>query len=303
MKYLIIGTGGTGGAIGGFLAADGRDVTFIARGAHLEAMRQNGLRVRSDLRGDLCIEHPKVVEMEDYDDTPDVVFVCVKGYSLDAAERLLARVATERTVVIPILNVYGTGGEMQRRLPKLHILDGCIYIMALISAPGEITQTGKNFRVIFGERDGSHPAALDAIAAEMTASGIRVVVSDNVRRDCFEKFACVSPMAAAGAYYDVTVDVLRADEAMRRDYFALTAEVDALAKGMGMPFEADVMAKNERMLEGYAVGATASMQRDLKKGGSSELDGLVFEPVRLGRRYGVPTPVYEKIARHFGFSE
>ena len=84
MKYLIVGTGGTGGAIGGFLAASGKDVSFIARGSHLEAIRQNGLVVDSELRGRLHIENAQAFDMESYEDSPDVIFVCVKGYSVDS---------------------------------------------------------------------------------------------------------------------------------------------------------------------------------------------------------------------------
>ena len=145
MKYLIIGTGGTGGAVGGFLADAGFDVTFIARGAHLEAMKTKGLVVKSGIKGELCIESPKACTAEDYHDTPDVAFVCVKGYSLDDAAALLDRCAGEKTVVIPILNIFGTGEALQQRLPGRRVLDGCIYITTYVWAPGEITQGGKLF--------------------------------------------------------------------------------------------------------------------------------------------------------------
>ncbi|MEG2204862.1 MAG: 2-dehydropantoate 2-reductase N-terminal domain-containing protein, partial [Oscillospiraceae bacterium] len=228
MKFLIIGTGGVGGCLGGFLAASGEDVTLIARGAHLEAMRTQGLRLHTGCRGELWVEHPQAAEMDAYHGVPDVIFVCVKGYSLEAAERLIARVATPRTLIIPILNVVGTGGAMSERLPGLHILDGCVYIVSQITAPGEITQSGRTFRVVYGERDGSHPVILDEVAAVLRRCGMGVTVSEQIRRDCMEKFACVSPMAAAGAYYGVPMGKLRADPAMRADYAGLVGEVIAL---------------------------------------------------------------------------
>ena len=145
MKYCIIGSGGIGGAVGAFLAASGQDVTFIARGAHLEAMLGQGLTVHSGIKGDFVVEHPKAVTAGEYRETPDVAFVCVKGYSLDDAAELLARCAGPETVVIPLLNIFGTGSELQRRLPSAHVLDGCIYITSYINAPGEISQGGKLF--------------------------------------------------------------------------------------------------------------------------------------------------------------
>jgi 2-dehydropantoate 2-reductase len=112
MKFLVIGTGGTGGALGGFLAADGNDVTFIARGKNLDALRKDGLKLNS-MRGELHIPAPKAMTAEEYTGTPDVILVCVKFYSLADAIALVDRVAKPETVVIPILNVYGTGGMMQ----------------------------------------------------------------------------------------------------------------------------------------------------------------------------------------------
>ena len=109
MKFLVVGTGGTGGCIGGYLARQGEDVTFIARGKHLEMMRANGLQIYSVRVGDFNIHPVKACTMEEYDGTPDIVFVCVKYYSLQETMDFLKNVVDEHTIVIPILNVYGTG--------------------------------------------------------------------------------------------------------------------------------------------------------------------------------------------------
>lgn len=301
MKYLIIGTGGTGGAVGGFLAAAGFDVTFIARGAHLAAMRQKGLVVKSGIKGEFCIQNPKACTAEDYHDTPDVAFVCVKGYSLDDAAALLSRCADEKTVIIPILNIFGTGESLQRRLPGHRVLDGCIYITSYVSAPGEIAQGGQRFKIVFGERDGHIDATLEQIAQELAASGIRVDLTSDIRRKCFEKYALISAMATSGAYFDTSIDIVYATPEMREMFIGLSQEIDALAKAMDIPFEVDIVAKNLRMIEASPPGTTASLQKDLKKGGNSEIDGLIFEPVRLGKRYQVETPNFLKAAQKFGF--
>ncbi len=301
MKYLIIGTGGTGGAVGGFLAAAGHDVTFIARGAHLAAMREKGLVIKSGAKGEFSIQNPKACTAEDYRDTPDVVFVCVKGYSLDDAAALLGRCADEKTVIIPILNIFGTGEALQHRLPGLRVLDGCIYITSFLSAPGEITQGGKLFKIVFGERDGRIDATLEQIARALEGSGIRADLTGDIRRKCFEKYALISAMATAGAYFDTSTDIVASTPEMRSVFVGLSKEIDALANAMGIPFESDIVAKNLRTLEAAPPGTTASLQKDLKKGGNSEIDGLIFEPVRLGRRYRVETPTFLMAAQKFGF--
>ena len=116
MKFLVVGTGGTGGCIGGYLARQGEDVTFIARGKHLAMMKENGLQVHSVRIGDFNINPVKACTMEAYSEIPDVVFVCVKYYSLQETMDFLKNITDEHTIVIPILNVYGTGGKMQKEL-------------------------------------------------------------------------------------------------------------------------------------------------------------------------------------------
>jgi len=303
MKYLIIGTGGIGGAVAGFLASAGKDVTVIARGAHLAAFKEKGLCLKSGIKGEICIKDIKACTADDYNDTPDVAFVCVKGYSINDAAELLSRCANENTTVIPLLNIFGTGSVLQEKLPGVHVLDGCIYITSYISAPGEITQGGKLFKIVFGDRDGVITEKLEAISKDLVDSGIRSDLTSDVKRKCFQKYALISAMAAAGAYYDATFGTISTTPEMREMYIGLSKEIDALATAMGIPFEEDIVSKNLHLLDTAAPDTTASMQKDLKKGSDkSEIDGLVFEPVRLGKRYGVATPCFEKIAEKFGFN-
>ena len=152
LKYLIAGTGGVGGSIAAFLALAGKDVTCIARGGHLAALRENGLKLHSDLKGEHTLDVPAYTA-EEYAALAssadaykaDVIFVCVKGYSVDSITELIRHAAHKDTVVIPILNVYGTGPRIQRLVPGVTVLDGCIYIVGFVSGKGEITQMGKIF--------------------------------------------------------------------------------------------------------------------------------------------------------------
>ena len=164
MKYVIIGAGGTGGILGFYMTKAGKDVTLIARNAHLAAMKEQGLTVRHLWDGTTETVPVKAENMETYESMiasageaakPDVILVCVKGYSLDNTVPFVQKIAKKSTIVIPILNIYGTGSRLQKKLPELLVTDGCIYVSANIEGPGALVQHGKILRVVFGVREKS----------------------------------------------------------------------------------------------------------------------------------------------------
>ncbi len=151
MKYVIIGAGGTGGILGFYMTKAGKDVTLIARNAHLAAMKEQGLTVRHLWDGTTETVPVKAENMETYESMiasageaakPDVILVCVKGYSLDNTVPFVQKIAKKSTIVIPILNIYGTGSRLQKKLPELLVTDGCIYVSANIEGPGALVQHG-----------------------------------------------------------------------------------------------------------------------------------------------------------------
>lgn len=298
MKYLVIGAGGTGGSIGAYMTEAGKDVTLIARGAHLKKMQEEGLRMETTKKGNYIVNPVRTTDMEHYDEQPDVIFVCVKGYSLENTIPFIKRIAKKDTIVIPILNIYGTGGRMQEKLPELLVTDGCIYVAAEIKEPGTIWQNGDIFRVVYGVRKKEElRPALFEVAKDLKESGIDGVLSENIQRDALQKFAYVSPMAACGLYYHVSAgDVQKTGEP--RDMFVkLMKEIDALAVAMGVPFLVDIVTTNLQILDALNPTASTSMQRDIYAGKPSEIDGLIYEVVRMGKKYGVPTPTYELVER------
>ena len=300
MTYLVIGAGGVGGCIGGYLADAGFDGTLIARGRHLEAIHSRGLRLYNTRRGDELCVHPKACTADEFTGRADVIFVCVKGYSIDEVVPLIDRAADAGSVVIPVLNIVGTGERLAPRLPGRLVLDGCIYIGAYISGPGEVTQTGDLFRIVYGQRDTDEPdGRLNKIGGELRDASIDVVVSDDIRRDAFRKFMFVSPLAAAGAYYDMTAGELAAPGKGHDLFIELIRELQAIADKRGYRFPDDMVENSLRRLDALSPDATASMQKDLKKGGSSEIDGLIFEPARIAHELGVPAPAYEQLSRFF----
>ena len=283
--------------IGFYMTKAGKDVTLIARGEHLAKMQEKGLTVERMWDGSMETLPVSATDMEHYRERPDVIFVCVKGYSLAGTIPFIKKAAKKDTVVIPVLNIYGTGAKMQKELPELLITDGCIYVSANIKEPGVLLQHGKILRVVFGTRDKEDfREVLREIAEDLCDSGIEGVLSENIRRDALEKFSYVSPIGAAGLYCNAVAGDFQKEGAPRELFCSMIREIAALADAMGVPFQKNMVEVNLHILSNLAPEATTSMQRDVMAGKPSEIDGLVYEVVRMGKLYGVPVPSYTKVA-------
>ena len=316
MKYAVIGAGGTGGMIGFYMTKAGKDVTLIARNAHLEAMQKQGLSVEKMWRNETETIPVGAESMESYEakgEKADVILVCVKKYSLDSCIPFIQNISHKNTIVVPVLNVYGTGAYLQEKLPKVLVTDGCIYVSANIKQAGVLLQHGEILRVFFGVREkedlkklngqlnGEYKAErlLKKIAQDFKDSGIDGILSDNIKRDALTKFSYVSPIGTAGLYlHAVAGDFQREGEA-RELFKTLIREIVTLANAMGITFEEDLVERNLKILSNLPEEATTSMQRDVIEGKQSEIDGLVYEVVRMAKKYGVEVPAYERAAEKF----
>ena len=208
--------------------------------------------------------------------------------------------AGKETVVIPILNIYGTGGRLQKKLPELTVSDGCIYVSANILEPGVILQHGKILRVVFGARKPEEETEkMREVAKDMASDEMEVVLSENIRRDAMVKFSYVSPIGAAGLYCNAVAADFQREGEQREMFKALIREIVALSHAMGIEFEEDLVERNLKILSSLSPEATTSMQRDVIEGKRSEMDGLVYEVVRMGREYKVSMLQYEKAAACF----
>ena len=298
MKYLVIGAGGTGGCIGGYLANSGKDVSMIARGKHLDALRKGGLTLKTARTGNFNVKDIKACTMSEYDDRPDVVFVCVKYYSIDEACEFLKNIVKKDTLVIPVLNVFGTGGVMQERL-DCTVMDGCIYIYSMITAPGEISQPTKIFRVYYGYRkDQTHESdeIAKSVESDLISAKIDACFTPSIELEALTKFSFVSPMGAAGLYYDAVGKDFKSEGKVRDAFILLINEVKELGEKMGIKLPDNIVQRNLKIMEGMTNDSTTSMQRDVARGGESEIDGLVHRVVRLARKYGAEVPMYGKIS-------
>lgn len=284
----------------GFLALGGQDVTCIARGEHLEAVRRDGLRLESGLLGDRSVR-VKACTADEYAGAPDVVFVCVKSYALSSVAGLLRRVSTPHTLVIPVLNGFGTGDRLAALLPSARVLDGCIYIVAYVAAPGVIVQSGRTFRLVCGLRpgDGGADGRLELLAGELRACGIKVDLSDDIQRDTFTKWSFISAMACTGAFYDVPAGDMQREGPARDTFVRLARESAAAGLRMGLALPDDLPGRHLAVLDKMTPDSTASLQKDLARGCESELEGILFDMLALGRGLGTDMPEYERVARKF----
>lgn len=316
MKYIIIGAGGTGGILGFYMTKAGKDVTLIARNAHLEAMQKQGLSVEKMWTNETETIPVGAESMESYEakgEKADVILVCVKKYSLDSCIPFIQNISHKNTIVVPVLNVYGTGAYLQEKLPKVLVTDGCIYVSANIKQAGVLLQHGEILRVFFGVREkedlkklngqlnGEYKAErlLKKIAQDFKDSGIDGILSDNIKRDALTKFSYVSPIGTAGLYlHAVAGDFQREGEA-RELFKTLIREIVTLSKAMGITFEEDLVERNLKILSNLPEETTTSMQRDVMEGKQSEIDGLIYEVVRMAEKYGAEVPTYRRAAEKF----
>lgn len=299
MKYLIIGAGATGGPLAVFLANKGFDVSVIARKENLKAIQNNGLTIIKSDNTKLNVKVKAYAE-DEYHDTPDIIFVCVKGYSLDSTIAFMQKVAEPHTIIIPILNIYTTGEYLQEKFPNNTVTDGCIYIASSIKSYGVIEMQGAIFRVLFGEREGcSKYDKLEQAKNDLCESEIDAKHSNDIKVDAFEKFTFVSTMAACGIYHDCQAFSVQTDETVRNDFITLTKEILLLAEKMQLKFEVDVMRKNLQIMDNLNPSAMASMQRDIAAGGKSEIDGLIHNVAKKAKELSLSLPMYEKISTKF----
>ena len=300
MKFAVVGAGGTGGVLGAYLAKAGNAVTFIARGRHLETIQKKGLTLESRHNGRFTVHPAGACTMEEYHDIPDVMLVCVKYYNIDEAVELARRTAGPDTIILPILNVYGTGGVMQAALPEqLTVLDGCIYVFGMIAEPGVISQPQSILRVFYGFRQGQNRRLAEkarALEEVFRQAGVDAHFTDNIAADHLQKFSFVSPMGAAGLYFGAKSEDFQRPGAVRDTFVGLIEEVQAIGDAMGLVFKSDLVKSGLKLIDSFEPGGLTSMQRDVAAGRQSEFAGLVDSIVELGRKWGVPTPYYQKIS-------
>ena len=301
MNYLIVGTGGIGGCLGAYMAAAGTDVSFIARGQHLQTMQESGITVRL-LDGSL-LNTGKLHAFTDAQvkDTYDVILVCVKGYSLHSIVPAIQKASHEKTVIIPILNALNAGERLRSQLPNLCVLGGCVYLSAYVESPGTVVRGSDLMKVVYGIEEGPAPEDkwLAQIRIDFAKSGIEGVLSENIRRDIFKKFSFTSAFVGVAAYEDINAGILRDNPVYLHRLQLLLEELGRLAKAMNIDLGRDYSRENMNILHSLSPNTTASLQKDLKAGKPTELEELIFHVDRLATALQVEAPEYHRVAERF----
>jgi 2-dehydropantoate 2-reductase len=294
MRIAFIGIGALGGYFGGRLAKAGNDVIFIARGAMLEALRKDGLRVESPL-GDFAL--PKVQATSDPTGVGhvDAVFVTTKAWQVTEAAQQIRGIVGPETVVVPLQNGVEAYDQLAAVLGSGHVLDGLCHILAMVTAPGVVRHAGPKAVITIGERNNARTPRLEKLVECLSTAEIGTRVPDNIQVAIWEKFEFVASFGGVGAITRVPAGVIRSVPEARSLLERAVQEIVGLARAIGIPVQRESVANTMRLVDSSPPDGTASMQRDLIAGRPSELEAQSGAVVRLGRTRNAPTPVHEFI--------
>jgi 2-dehydropantoate 2-reductase len=297
-KIVIVGLGGVGGYYGGLLAKQYAgnpeiDIYFVARGAHLQKVKENGLTVITETetfvaRPTLATDNVSEIGTADY------VIMCTKSYDLHATiEQIKPCVGTE-TVILPLLNGADISERIRTLLPGTEVWNGCVYIVGRLNEPGVVESSGGLHDLFFGYEDQTSKRLL-FMEKLMKDAGIKAFFSENIRMNIWRKFIFISTTASLTSYFNVGFRDLLTDEKRKAATIAFLNEVAAVAKAEGVVFDTDIVDTAVHHIERLPFGTTSSMHSDFKAGRNTELDTLTKIVINMGKKYGVATPTYEMV--------
>jgi len=294
MRIVLFGSGGVGGYFGGRLAAAGADVAFIARGAHLEALRTRGLRIESP-KGDVHVPRVRATDDPASIGPADVVLFAVKLYDTEAAAARLSPLIGPDTVVIPVQNGVDSVDTLSRIAGAPHVAGGTAYVAAVISEPGVIRHTAMD-HLMFGEVNRTRSARLERFLDACRPAGFQVTLSDDINADIWSKFTRLSVFSGMTAVTRSPIGVLRDDPDLFAMMQAAIRESMAVARARGVALAPNLFDDVMTMVRGLPAQAKSSMLEDLERGKPLELPWLSGAVVRIGRETGVDTPIHAFIA-------
>jgi 2-dehydropantoate 2-reductase len=294
MKIAIVGAGGVGGYFGGLLARDEHEVTFMARGAHLRAIRARGLHVES-ADGAFTIAPANATDDPDEIGLVDLVLLCVKTYDLTVALRQLRPLVGPGTAILTLQNGVEAPELVAASYGPEVVLPGVVYCEVAVKEPGVIFQGSPMRRVIFGELSGLPTPRARAIADTFAAAGVDTVLSDNILGALWSKFCFICGMSGVTTLSRCSVGPILADEEALLLLRTVVEEARAVALAQGIKFVADPVEAGLATFARFAPEAKSSMQRDLERGSRLEVEALNGAVVRLGRALGISTPANQAI--------
>ena len=290
MRIAIIGAGGVGGYFGARLQQAGADVGFVARGAHLEALRRDGLTVESPL-GDIHL--PRVNATDNAADLgrADIVWLAVKLWDTEAAIRSMTSVVGPETGIISFQNGVQKDDVLRRAFGDKAVMGGVGYIAANIERPGVIKHTGTMQQLIFGEYDRSRSARAEALLDACTRGGINAELSDDIRKAIWERFVFLVGLSGSTTTMRATIGPIRSNPRARAFLFDLMRETVAVGRALGVALPADYADQRLTFVDSLPEAMTSSMHHDLNGRKRLEVSWLSGSVVQLGDKAGLPTPM------------
>jgi 2-dehydropantoate 2-reductase len=290
MRIAIYGSGGVGGYFGGRLAQAGEQVVFIARGEHLRALRERGLRVDS-IKGDFHI-HP----IEASDDPRqvgevDCILLALKAWQVPEAALAMRPMVGDQSTVIPLNNGVEAPEQLSVALGGGHVMGGLCRISSFIAAPGHIRHVGIEPYVAFGEMDGSRSQRGERLRRIFEHAGVAVEIPEDIRSAMWGKFIFIAAISGLGAVTRAPLGVVRETPGTRQMLIEAVEEIVRLAEAKGIGISGDMVAQTMALIDGLPPEVTASMQRDIMEAKPSELESQNGAVVRMSQEIGVSAPV------------
>jgi 2-dehydropantoate 2-reductase len=293
MRIAVYGAGGVGGYFGGRLARVGAEVHFIARGAHLQALQEDGLRVRS-VKGDFAV---RVLATDDPADIGlcDYVLFCVKAFDTDAAAARLGPLVGETTAVVSLQNGVDNEEKLARAVGQDHVMGGAAFIFAGIAEPGVIVHTGGPTSITFGELDGQVTERAQRLLACCQQAGFEAELSPSIKTVLWAKLAFICAQAGMTAAVRLPIGEIRTVDAAWAAFQRLVAEVAAVAEADGNPVPPSAQQQAMTMAQAVEPGSFSSLHDDLVAGRRMELEALHGFVVRRATEHGVAVPMSEAV--------
>jgi 2-dehydropantoate 2-reductase len=296
MKIAVMGSGGVGGFYGGHLAHAGYDVSFIARGSHLAAMREDGLAIENPPRGHVHIPRVAVTDDPATIGVADVVLIAVKLWDTEAAAYAVAPLVGPKTAVLSLQNGVTKDDILRRALGEAPVVGGVVYVAANIVRPGVIRQTGTMQRCVFGEYDGRRSERVEALHDALLHAGLKAEISDDIRRTLWEKYVVVVGLSGSTTTMRSTIGPIREHPQTRAFLCDLMKETVAVGRAHGINLPEDYAEQRLVFVDSLAADITSSMHHDLNSGNRLEVPWLSGGVVQLGQKVGVPTPANRAVS-------
>lgn len=294
MRIAIYGTGGAGGYFGSRLAQSGADITFIARGDHLRAIREHGLRVESD-KGATVITSAQATDDPREVGAVDVVIVGVKTWQVnDAAHAILPMIGSE-TFVVPLQNGVEASSQLGQVVGLHHVLGGLCGTFSWVIAPGCIRSIGETNFIKFGELNNQPSQRSSRLREAFESAGVKVAIPPDIQVALWEKLLMVVGHGGLGAVTRAPVGVLRSLPQTRAMIVSCMREIFAVARALKVSLSDDTVERTMSFVDSFVPDATTSLHRDIAAGKPSELEAWNGAVVRLGKEAGVATPLNEFI--------